>query len=155
LGKTTFDLKEDLRGVQLGAAFDKPEGKFHRFKAPLIVAALDEMVKLGVLLVLDASNGTYMLTQPLGTFTQTVQLTPYTTHLVADAFNFFARGTPTSYVANKLAVTDTDVQTIALICFSLRDQIDELHDLLAQHDIDPEGGDDDFPPLGADTPENN
>ncbi len=120
------------------------------------------MVKMGLLLVLDASHGTYMLTQPLGTFTQTVQVSPYTAHVVADAFNFFARGSPTTYVANKLALTDSDIQAIALIAFALRDQIDnmgehidELEEMMDLDEDGPEGDEGGFPPLGANTPENN
>jgi hypothetical protein len=162
LQKTTFNLAEDLRGIKLGADFDEPSGKLHPYKSALVVAGLDELVKNGVLLVLDASHGTYMLTQPLGTFTQSVQVSPYTAHLVGDAFNFFARGSPTTYVANKLALTDSDIQAVALIVFALRDQlgemaeqIEELEQMLNLDGDGPEGDEDGFPPLGADTPENN
>ncbi len=158
LKQTTFTLAEDLRGIRLGAAFDDPKGKLHAYKAPLVVTALDEMVKVGLLLALDASHGTYMLTQPLGTFTQTVQVSPYTAHLVADAFNFFARGTgPATYTANKLAITDTEVQALALLAFSLRDQVDDLQDQIEEMMDDPDqgpAGAGDFTP-GCNTPENN
>ncbi len=158
LSNTTFSLSEDLRGIHLGASFDDAAGKLHPYKAALVISALDEMAKQGILLVLDAGHGTYMLTQPLGTFTQTVQLSPYTAHLVSDAFNFFAKGSPTTYVANKLAVTDSDVQAVALIVFALRDQIDEMGARIDQLEEmledGPEGGDGGYTP-GCNTPQNN
>ncbi len=129
LGKTTFSLNEDLRFVKLGVAFDDPKGKMHAYKAPLIVTALDDMVKVGLLLVLDTAQGVYMLTQPIGTFTQKVDISPYTAHLVAEAFNFFARqNQQAAYMANKLCISDVDINSVAQMCFALRDQIDDLHE---------------------------
>lgn len=155
LSKTTFSLADDLGAIRLGTSFDDPKGKMGTYKAPLIVCALDEMVKAGLLLVLDATHGIYMLTQPLGTFTQTVQISPYTAHMVADAFNFFARATSgAGYVANKLAISDTEIQALAQIAFSLRDQIDDMAEEMygdGEGDDSPEGGED-TPSLGGGGP---
>ena len=153
LVKATFSLTDDQRNFHLGAAYDDPKGQMAAYKTPLLTNALNDMVKIGLLLVLDEEKGIYMLTQPLGTFTQQVTISPYTAHLIAEAFNFFARSTnATDYVANKLAVTDIDINAVMQICFSLRDKLDKMHEIMANN-FGPEGGDgEDTPGLGGPGP---
>ncbi len=144
---TTFNLKADIGEVTMGVAYDDPKGIMAAYKEPLLRTALEDMVKSGHLMVLDQVNGVYMLTQPLGTFNQTVVISPYTANLIADAFNFFARSTnPTPYIASKLAITDAEINAVAQICFAQRDELDEMYEDMMGDDED--GDDDDMPPGG-------
>ncbi len=148
LAKTTFSVREDAKLVGLGHAYDARDGVMSQYKLPLLRAALDDMVKVGILLALDQEAGVYMLTAPLLSFNQQVVISPYTANLVADAFNYFARTTGgTPHVANKLAITDVEINTVAQIVFAFRDEADELHDMLGG-----EGDDGENPPMGGFSP---
>lgn len=146
LARSTFSVQDDEGLLGLGKAYDEKDGKMAQYKGALIKQALDDMVKGGFLLELDKVKGVYMLTQPLGTFNQSVVISPYTANLVADAFNFFARQTgPSPYVANKLAITDTEVMAIAQLVFAFRDELDEIYEGMDDGD---EAGDE-LPPFGS------
>ncbi len=148
LTKTTFSLKDDSASVGLGPHYDVPQGSMSTYKPILLRAALEEMTKAGWLLCLDAVVGLYMLSAPLAAQAQQVVISPYTANLIADAFNYFARATgPTPHVANKLAISDIEMNAVASMVFAFRDEADELHEMM-------EGGpdDEDGPNLGAHSP---
>lgn len=130
LGATTFSLRDDLKTVQLGKVYDKG-GELAAHKAGLVKAALEEMEKAGLVHCLDPEAGVYVLTQPLTSLHQQVVVSPVTANLVAEVFNTFARETgQTEYIANKLAISDIDIATVARVAVMLHDRLVELEDEL-------------------------
>lgn len=147
LGATSFGLKDDLDRLQLGAPYDDPKGLYHTERDSLVRAALDDMASIGLLVAL---GDTYLLKAPLGTFNQSVIISPYTAAMVADIFNEFARQTQgVGYTANKLAISDTEIHALAHIVFTLRDQLDEMYEQMDMDDEDGPGGE---PNMGSGDP---
>ncbi len=135
LGHTSFSLKDDLPTLELDKKYDDVTSVLYAYREPLVRAALDDMAQIGLLCPL---GDTYVLKAPLGSFNQSVVISPYTASMVADAFNHFARqvnGVP--YTANKLAITDTEVQVLAQIVFQLSEQIDDMAEQMMAEDDEP------------------
>ena len=145
LGQTVFDIKGNINDIKLGSVYDDKDGKMFVHKETLIRSALADMVKSNILIILD--ENVYMLTQPLNCVNQAVSLSPYTCSLVAHAFNSFTRqasGVP--YVANKMAITDIEIQAVVHVCFAFYQQIEEMSERIEELS---EGGDFDITKSGG------
>lgn len=154
LSHASFSLTEDT--LALGGAYDTPKGKLATYKEPLLRAALGDMEKAGLVLNVDVARGVWVLTQPIGSAVQQVLISPYTAQLVGDAFNLFARGAAMSVSANKLAITDADINAVTQVAFMLHERVtmleEQLDDLLDGADgFGPAGGGNEgMPPGGSD-----
>ncbi len=144
LQKTSFCVNDDSAAITLGGVYDDPKGKYAQHKPSLLRAALDDMAKQGVCLCVDAETGLYVLTQPIGSYSQTVVLSSYTANLIGDAFNLFARETGQPIVANKLAISDTEISCIGQVALALHERVqgleDELEDLMDDMGMPPGPG---------------
>ena len=128
LGATMFSLRDDLKTIQLGKIYEKG-GDLAAHKVGLVKAALEEMEKAGLVHCLDREVGVYVLTQPLASQYQQVVVSPVTANMVAEVFNTFARETgQTDYLANKLAISDIDISTVARVAIMLHDRLLDIEE---------------------------
>lgn len=118
LTETTFNIKEDASSILLDTKdVDK---EFVEHKEALLTAALMDLVRIGVLIEVVPGGGLYMLTQPISTFSQAVNLNPIASEMVADLVNLYVDDE--GYKANKMALTSEDIITLCQFCHFLLDE---------------------------------
>lgn len=139
LGRTIFDAKTDIDELSLGEEFDKKDGKMRSYKERLVKSALNDLVKANVVSQLD--DNVFILIQPLISLTQNVSISPYTSSLVAHAFNSFTRHTGgIPRMADKMAITDIEIQALAHVCFAFYEQIETMAEKLNELSSEDEFG---------------
>lgn len=143
LTQSTFHMVNDLKKVKLGAAYDDgDQGVFKAFKEQMFRAALNDLEDTKLVALLD--DDTFVLTQPLTTFSQQVTISATTANVMADLLNASARESGvTEYVTNKLGITDSDISTIVSLCMVYRKALDDI-----TNQIDGDGPDEFTPGLG-------
>ena len=121
--ETVFNIKEDCAAIGLS---DKDLGEsLVGLRESLFKAALDDFVRLGI--TAELSPGVYILTQPVNTFSQPVNLSPMAAEMIADLVNGFGEGTEGSqYVVNKLGITSFDIERLCHFCHFLIDEDTEV-----------------------------
>lgn len=118
-----FRIKTDVASIKL----DKKQlGKeLVGQEEDLFRAALEDFKRVNIVSELGATgSGVYILTQPLNTFNQTVTITPMTAEMIADLINGPGRVLTGNkrYTANKLGLTDSDLQMVVSMCHMLLDE---------------------------------
>lgn len=124
LTSTIFDLSEDVDTLVLPTK-DVNE-KLASSKKALVKTALAEFEKIGVAVCYDQKNGLYILSQPVDSFIQPVNVGPVTAEMVADLVNLYREDE--GYRANKMALTNDDITCLCHFC----------HTLLSEDGIDPD-----------------
>lgn len=115
LTSTIFDINEDVVSLALPTK-ELPE-KVASSKVALVKTALIEFEKMGVAVCYDQKKGLYILSQPVDSFIQPVNVGPVTAEMVADLVNLYREDE--GYRANKMALTNDDITCLCHFCHTL------------------------------------
>lgn len=122
LTESTFSLADDVASLKF-AKQDTTEA-LNTHRSTFVKAGLDDMVKQGILV--EASSGLYLLTQPLTGYSQSVTLDPMTIEMITDLVNGFGEALQGEgeevYTVNKMAITAMDVARVCHLCHVLLDE---------------------------------
>lgn len=128
-GHHTFEFKKH----QLEIEFDKESADF---RAPLIQEALADLEKLGIVrkMVVNkddalAERESWILTQPIHSFTQNVMIGPLVAERVANAINFVNGMEGIDIVCDKMKLDERDI-------FRLVDIVEEMIEEVAEDSKD-------------------
>ena len=118
---SVFSLKDDVAPIKFPP---KVEDEIcAQYREQIFKAALDDFTKAG--LTSEVGPGVYILSQPLDTLNQTVQLSPMVVEMITDLLSTImvpsedGEGEPYQY--NKFALSNDDLGALCSLCHELMD----------------------------------
>lgn len=121
----TFSVKDDtpsLKGPRSEGAEDK-DPLSQEDKEAVYRVALEELAKLGMVALVK--EGFYVLTQPITSYAQNVQISPIAALMVADLAETFVNGNDIDHTVNQLAITEHDILFVCKLCHELLNERDD------------------------------